>query len=248
MIGVIGGMGPYASIDLIKKILDMTKATSDQEHIPLSLISVPHLIEDRTAFLLGKSQTNPGIVLSKIAMQLIEQGATIIGMPCNTAHSPSIIAEIKNRIPDKIIFINMIEKVVHYIINEYPKISKVGVLATSGTLKTRIYNDELENNGLMTIMLSEDDQMKLVEPSIYNKDHGIKSNSDPVSRKATKDLEKAISLLADAGAETIIMGCTEIPLAINKTHYGPIPLIDSTKVLASTLILESKSEKYSLIK
>ena len=144
MIGVIGGMGPYEGIDLIKKVLDMTKATSDQEHIPLSLISVPHLIEDRTAFLLGKSQTNPGIILSKIAMQLIEQGATIIGMPCNTAHSPSIIAEIKNRIPDKIIFINMIEKVVHYIINEYPKISKVGVLATCGTLKTRIYNDELE--------------------------------------------------------------------------------------------------------
>ena len=73
MIGVIGGMGPYAGIDLIKKILDMTKATSDQEHIPLSLISVPHLIEDRTAFLLRKSQTNPGIVLSKIAMQLSQK-------------------------------------------------------------------------------------------------------------------------------------------------------------------------------
>ncbi len=242
MIGVIGGMGPYAGIDLVKKIFDMTKATSDQEHVPLSLISVPHLIEDRTEFLLGKSRTNPGIVLSKIAMQLIEQGATAIGMPCNTAHSPSIIAEIKDRIPENIIFVNMIEKVVHYIINEYPKISKVGLLATSGTLKTRIYNDELENNDLMTIMLSEDDQMRLVEPSIYNRDHGIKSNSDPVSKKATKDLEKAIDLLASDGAEAIIMGCTEIPLAIKNTHHGSLPLIDSTKVLASALILETKSE------
>ena len=140
----------------------------------------------------------------------------------------------------------MIDKVVHYIINEYPKISKVGVLATSGTLKTRIYNDELENNGLMTIMLSEDDQMKLVEPSIYNKDHGIKSNSDPVSRKATKDLEKAISLLADAGAETIIMGCTEIPLAIKRTQHDSLPLINTTKILATALLLETKPDAINI--
>ena len=83
MIGVIGGMGPYAGIDLVKNIFDMTKASSDQEHVPLSMISLPHLIEDRTAFLLGKSQNNPGIILSEIAMKLIEQGATAIGMPCN---------------------------------------------------------------------------------------------------------------------------------------------------------------------
>ena len=82
MIGVIGGMGPYAGIDLVKNIFDMTKASSDQEHVPLSMISLPHLIEDRTAFLLGKSQNNPGIILSEIAMKLIEQGATAIGMPC----------------------------------------------------------------------------------------------------------------------------------------------------------------------
>ena len=179
-------------------------------------------------------------------MKLIEQGATIIGMPCNTAHSPSIIAEIKNRIPDKIIFINMIEKVVHYIINEYPKISKVGVLATSGTLKTRIYNDELENNGLMTIMLSEDDQMKLVEPSIYNKDHGIKSNSDPVSKKAKENLEKAIDVLGNDGAEAIILGCTEIPLAIKRTQHDSLPLINTTKILATALLLETKPDAINI--
>jgi len=242
MIGVIGGMGPYAGIDLVKKIFDMTKASSDQEHVPLSMMSVPHLIEDRTAFLLGKSQTNPGSILSKIAMKLIEQGATAIGMPCNTAHSPKIIKEIKNRIPEHIIFVNMIEKVVDHIINEYPRISKVGILATSGTLKTRIYDEELENNNLMTIVLSENDQKTLVEPSIYNKNHGIKSNSDPVSKKATKDLEKAIDLLANDGAEAIILGCTEIPLAIKETHHGSLPLIDSTKILARALIIETKPD------
>ena len=242
MIGVIGGMGPYAGIDLIKKIFDMTKASSDQEHVPLSMISVPHLIDDRTAFLLGRSQTNPGIILSEIAMQLIEQGATAIGMPCNTAHSPKIISEIKNHIPEHIIFVNMIEKVADHIINEYPGISKVGILATSGTLKTRIYDEELGHNDLMTITLSENDQITLVESSIYDEDHGIKSNSDPVSKKAREDLEKAIALLANAGAEAIILGCTEIPLAIKGTHHESIPLIDSTKVLARALLLETNPD------
>ena len=242
MIGVIGGMGPYAGIDLIKKIFDMTKASSDQEHVPLSMISVPHLIDDRTAFLLGRSQTNPGIILSEIAMQLIEQGATAIGMPCNTAHSPKIISEIKNHIPEHIIFVNMIEKVADHIINEYPGISKVGILATSGTLKARIYDEELAHNDLMTITLSENDQITLVESSIYDEDHGIKSNSDLVSKKAREDLEKAIDLLANAGAEAIILGCTEIPLAIKGTHHESIPLIDSTKVLARALLLETNPD------
>ena len=131
---------------------------------------------------------------------------------------------------------------------EYQQISKVGILATSGTLQTKIYDEELENNDLIPIVLSENDQMTLVDPSIYDKGYGIKSNSDPVSKNAKENLEKAIDVLGNDGAEAIILGCTEIPLAINKKHYGPIPLIDSTKVLASTLILESKSEKYSLIK
>ena len=94
----------------------------------------------------------------------------------------------------------------------------------------------------MTITLSENDQITLVESSIYDEDHGIKSNSDLVSKKAREDLEKAIDLLANAGAEAIILGCTEIPLAIKATHHESIPLIDSTKVLARALLLETNPD------
>ena len=246
MIGVIGGMGPYAGIDLVKNIFDMTKASSDQEHVPLSMISLPHLIEDRTAFLLGKSQNNPGIILSEIAMKLIEQGATAIGMPCNTAHSPKIISEIMKRIPKHIIFVNMIEKVVEHIMKEYQQISKVGILATSGTLQTRIYDEELENNDLIPIVLSENDQMTLVDPSIYDKGYGIKSNSDPVSKKAKENLEKAIDVLVNDGAEAIILGCTEIPLAIKGAQHDLLPLINTTKILATALLLETKPDAINI--
>ena len=246
MIGVIGGMGPYAGIDLVKNIFDMTKASSDQEHVPLSMISLPHLIEDRTAFLLGKSQNNPGIILSEIAMKLIEQGATAIGMPCNTAHSPKIISEIMKRIPKHIIFVNMIEKVVEHIMKEYQQIWKVGILSTSGALQTRIYDEELENNDLIPIVLSENDQMTLVDPSIYDKGYGIKSNSDPVSKNAKENLEKAIDVLGNDGAEAIILGCTEIPLAIKRTQHDSLPLINTTKILATALLLETKPDAINI--
>ena len=115
MTGVIGGMGPYAGLDLIKKIFDLSTAASDQEHIPLMMISCPHLIGDRTNFLLGKSQINPGTAIAEISRRLIMQGASIIGMPCNTAHSKVILNEIIKNIPKNIFFINMVEKTVKYI-------------------------------------------------------------------------------------------------------------------------------------
>ena len=70
MIGVVGGMGPYAGLDLIKKIFDLTKADQDQDHVPLAMISVPHKIEDRTKFLEGQNEKNPGIEIARIVNQL----------------------------------------------------------------------------------------------------------------------------------------------------------------------------------
>ena len=66
MIGVVGGMGPYAGLDLVQKIFDETNAKTDQDHIPIAMISVPHIIEDRTEFIVGNTDVNPGIAISKI--------------------------------------------------------------------------------------------------------------------------------------------------------------------------------------
>ena len=115
MIGVVGGMGPYAGLDLVKKIFDLTKADQDQNHVPLAMISVPHKIEDRTKFLEGAIDINPGIEISRIVNQLSKQGASFIGMPCNTAHSPSIIKEVYNTMPRGVTFINMIVEVIKFI-------------------------------------------------------------------------------------------------------------------------------------
>ena len=175
MIGVVGGMGPYAGLDLIKKIFDLTDAITDQGHIPVSMLSIPHQIEDRTKYLLDPTLDNPGIAIGKVVRKLAETGAYVVGMPCNTAHSPPIFNEIKNQIPSDIIFVHMIEEVVGWIVEKHPIVKKVGILATAGTIYSNVYHDELIKNGLRPITLEKTDQKEFVDEAIYNASFGIKS-------------------------------------------------------------------------
>ena len=145
-----------------------------------AMISVPHKITDRTKFLEGETNINPGIEISNIVRQLSDQGASVIGMPCNTAHSSKIINEVYNSIPEGITFVNMVSEVIKFIKGEYPDIEQVGILATTGTMKAGVYNKELIDNDLKPIILSKENQKKLIDQAIYDKDFGIKSISNPV--------------------------------------------------------------------
>ena len=239
MIGIVGGMGPYAGLDLVRKIFDLTQANQDQDHVPLAMISVPHKITDRTKFLEGGTDINPGIEISNIVRQLSGQGASVIGMPCNTAHSSKIINEVYNSIPKGIIFINMVSDVIRFIKGEYPDVERVGILATTGTMKAGVYNKELIDNDLKPIILSKENQKKLIDQAIYDKDFGIKSISNPVQDIAKRKIHLAIESLIENKAEVVILGCTELPLAVNAASVKTIPLIDSTMILARSLLFKS---------
>ena len=238
MIGIVGGMGPYAGLDLVRKIFDLTQANQDQDHVPLAMISVPHKITDRTKFLEGETDINPGIEISNIVRQLSDQGASVIGMPCNTAHSSKIIKEVYNSIPEGITFVNMVSEVIKFIKGEYPDIERVGILATTGTMKADVYNKELFDNDLKPILLSKKNQKKLIDQAIYDKGFGIKSISNPVQDIAKRKIHLAIESLIDNKAEVVILGCTELPLAVNATSVKTIPLIDSTMILARSLLFK----------
>ena len=236
MIGIVGGMGPYAGIDLIKKIFDLTITKKDQDHVPITMISTPHRIPDRTKFIKGEIKKNPAIEISKIIKKLSNQGASIIGMPCNTAHSPIIINEILARLPKNIEFIHMIKEVVNFINNNYKKKSKIGIIATSGTIKAKLYNNELIKNNLQPINISDENQINLIDSAIYDKNYGIKSISNPITNRALDNIIMAMDLLIKKKVEIIILGCTELPLAINMKSYQSIPLLDSTTILAKSLL------------
>ncbi len=246
IIGIVGGVGPYAGLDLVRKIFDQTTAKNDQDHIPVSLFSFPELIPDRTEFLLNNNCENPGVPIAEIIKLLYKNGAKTIGIPCNTAHSPIILKCLFDNLKKdniEINFVNMIEETAIYINEKFPNIKNVGLLSTTGTLKTNIYNSMFKTYNLEIITVSNEIQNQFVQPAIYDKEFGIKAFSNPINPKATKNINHGALSLKEMGAEAIILGCTELPLAISTSLIVNLPTIDPTMILARALIKKVAPEK-----
>jgi aspartate racemase len=218
MIGIVGGVGPYAGLDLAEKIFDETVANTDQEHLPVALISVPGTIAE--------------------VLRLETVGAGVVGIPCNTAHAPQIF-DIMTAELDKsgstARLLHMIEEIAGFIRRRFPKIETVGVLSTTGTQIAGVYPHYLEREGLR--VLQPDGKLQSeIHAAIYDPESGIKARSNPVTDKARDRLLGGILYLEREGAEAIILGCSEIPLAVTDKMVGGVPMIDPTFVLARALI------------
>ena len=237
VIGIVGGVGPYAGLHLFKNILDQTAVRTDQEHLPIVMFSFPHLIRDRTEYLTGQLQENPGVSLSHIIEKLQRCGASVIGIPCNTAHALPIWQEITKNVSKDVILLNMIEETVKHIKKCHPQIKRVGVLSTTGTFNEKLYTSYLSQYELESIEVSPRLQKEYIHPAIYHKSYGIKSN--PLSLiKAKEKLQHGIDFLVENGAEAIILGCTELSLVFPEEPQGTLPIIDSTTRLAHSLVTE----------
>jgi aspartate racemase len=245
MIGIVGGVGPYAGLDLAEKIFDETVASADQEHLPVALLSVPGKISERTEFILGNEPTNPAYVLAEVILKLEQLGATIVGIPCNTAHAPQIFDVITAELEkagSEVRLLHMIEEVAGFIRKRFPGIDTVGVLSTTGTHAAGVYPHFLEREGL-SVLQSDEKLQSEIHAAIYDPEYGIKACSNPVSEKARDKLLGGILSLQRAGAQAIILGCTEIPLAINDKMVGETLLIDPALVLARALIRSVAPDK-----
>ena len=240
MIGIVGGVGTFAGIDLYRKIYKHADARTDQDHLPLALVSVPAKVLDRTMFLQGEVEENPGIAIAGIIKTLASAGAEIVGIPCNTAHSPLIFNEILKRIPGNVKLIHMIEEVGRHISSDFPEIRKAGILGTNGTYLSKVYTDVLSAYNIEALYPEESMQKSLVHPAIYDKSYGIKAFSDPVTDRSRHDLLEVASSLVSRGSEAIILGCSEIPLAIQETKIEQSIVIDSVAILAKALISNSR--------
>ncbi len=227
-IGIIGGMGPMATIDLYRKIIEVTPANSDNDHIHV-VIDSNTLIPDRTDYILGKGK-DPAMEMIRTAISLENMGADFLIMACNTAYYyyDRIIPFIK--IP----MLNMIDETVKEIAKL--KMNTVGLLATDGVLASKVYEYKLNEYEINIIKPSEEGQ-KVVMDLIYN---GIKASdfSLDISRFRT-----VIEELYFSGAETLILGCTELPIAFERFSLKG-HTIDPTKILAEKAVqfaLKSKN-------
>lgn len=246
VIGVVGGLGPFAGVDLVRKIIKWTRASQDQDHLPVMLHSFPGWVPDRSTFLLGKASKNPGEVIGDIMAQLAMNGAEVIGMPCNTAHSPAILNEAFARLHatgKEVRFVSIIESAVKQVKEYCPGGGRVGLMGTLGTMQTRLYQNALEEAGYEPVMLDAAG-CDLIQEAISNTEYGVKACSDPVTPRARQSLlDAAWRLINEQKVATVILGCTEIPIAVTESRLGDIPVVDATTVLARELIRASCPER-----
>jgi len=246
IIGIVGGLGPYAGIDLNKKIFDQTISSRDQDHLNVLLASFPGQISDRTEYIYDKTIENPAFQIYNVIKILNDQGADVIGIPCNTAHCTHIFDVIQKMILNnnmEINLINMIEETALFMQNHYGSVKTAGILATNGTVYTNIYTDVFSKYRISVLNPDDEIQNNCVHRAIYDNLFGIKSISDPVDKRAIHLLNKSVDHLIENSADAIILGCTEIPMALAKMNKASVPFVDPTLILARALVKQVAPEK-----
>lgn len=224
-VGIFGGMGPEATANFYAEIVRLTPAKKDQEHLPVLIYSLPQVPDRSSCIASGSREIVP--YLTHAVKKLERGGASFIAIPCNTVHYYHADMQRAVRIP----VLNMITEAADAIKREYPQASTVGLLATSGTVRTKLYEDELTKRGLKVVLPDETTQQCCVMDAVYS----IKSGG---SKNTQADLlARAGSKLIQSGADVLLLGCTEIPLAFD-VKRSRVPVVNATQVLASAAIRE----------
>lgn len=223
--GILGGMGPAATVDLFDRIVQATPARRDQDHIPILIVNDPAIPDRTQAILHGGEDPTPRMRAG--IHKLAAMGAAYIAIPCNTAHH--YLPGLQSTAP--IPLLDMIGETVSAIRRIHPALQRVGVLATSGTLAVGLYQKRLQEAGLTPVEPTPAEIEGLMD-AIYGP-RGVKSAG--ATDEARAGLRAVGQALVERGAQALILGCTEIPLAL---HDGdlPVPLIASSQCLAEAVV------------
>lgn len=217
MLGVIGGMGPLATADFFRKLIDATPAERDQDHIPVLIHSVPQVPSRPAAILHGGPSPLPALLQAR--ERLIAAGATLFVMPCNTAHYwyDDLVAGCG--VP----FIHIVDAVAARL---PPNAQELAIIATRATLQSRVFEDRLARHGI-----------GLTAPDEATYDNAVQPAIDQVKRGALREggalLEPVVRSLLERGVAAVVLACTELPVAL-EAIASPLAMrcIDSTEALA----------------
>ncbi len=223
IIGILGGMGPEATADLYMRIIRATPVEKDQDHYRV-IIDSNAKIPDRTPAILGTGPS-PLPMMLETGRNLQRAGADFIIMPCNTAHYFHSQLQEGLEVP----VLHMIRLSAEETRRSHPDVHRAGLLATDGTLASRLYQESYGDQGIEIIAPTEETQKQVMD-AIYKhiKRGGLKTGG--------RLLHTAAHELIDAGAEAIICGCTEVSLVL---HDGDLtaPVIDPLQVLAEKTVM-----------
>lgn len=219
VLGILGGLGPMATVYFYEMLTRHTQAVCDQDHIDV-IINSRATTPDRTAYILGESTDNPFDVMAQDAQRLVTFGADMLAIPCNTAHYFYDRLNESVQIP----ILNMVKQTV---LRAKSECDKVGILATTGTVQTRTYQRICEQHGLACAVPDTQKQQAVMD-IIY----GDIKQGKPADMQAFAEVTNA--LRAD-GCTRVILGCTELSL-IKRDEGLDGFYIDSMEVLAKCAI------------
>ncbi len=221
-IGVVGGMGPWATLDFFEKVLRLTPARRDQEHLRLIIDNNP-TIPDRGPAILGDGE-DPTPALVATARNVEAAGADLIVIPCNTAHYfyPAIQAAV--RVP----VLHIMQEVARAAGRRFPGLRRVGLLGTTATARSGLFQEAFRPQGV-AVLVPDGRGQEAIDRLIYaikaqRVDDNIRSGGTAVGRG-----------LAEAGAEAMVLGCTELPLVMSEDGLG-LPVLDSNLILAESAV------------
>ena len=221
-LGILGGMGPLATADLFRKIVLMTRAQCDSDHIRI-YIDDNAFIPDRTAAILNGGPS-PMPQMEDSLRKLERCGADVIIMPCNTAHYFLPQLQARTALP----ILSMLRAAAQASARNYPG-KTAAILGTRGTLSTGLYNRAMEEAGV-SFLIPPPEVQDLLMRVIYD---GVKAGAPPAHYR--EDLLLAVQKMTDLGADFFVLGCTELPLAFANLELQ-LPLVDATTELARAAI------------
>jgi len=221
--GVIGGMGPEATVDLMRRVIRATPAREDEDHVHMLVDNNPH-VPSRIRAIIDKTGESPVPCLREMARRLETAGADFLAIPCNTAHV--YYDEIASAV--SIPVLHMIRLTAQSVLADCPGIRRVGALASDAVLNTALYEDCFRETGVSVLYPAQE-----VQERIMGAIRAVKAGSLGPVEKAV--LREAAQDLLGQGAEALVVACTELSM-ISDTLTGVEPVYDAAQILAEAIV------------
>lgn len=226
IVGILGGMGPEATVDLLRRIVAATPARDDADHIHTLIDNNPK-VPSRIAALIDGTGPSPAPELVRMATQLESNGATVLAIACNTAHwyAPDIVRAV--RIP----LLDMIELTADRLRAAGHR--RVGLLASTAVLRIGLYESALTRRGLALSLPAR-------QPELMDVIRAVKAGDTGPAHRATF---RAVAEALDADA--LLIACTELSVIAGALDGLPRPVVDALDVLAQEIVRQAVGEAAS---
>ncbi len=233
IVGVLGGMGPLATLDFMRKMLQATPAVVDQEHVPVVASSIPQ-VPDRTQAFRGEG-TSPLAAMVASGRRLVAAGAGLAVMPCNTAHLWFDEIQQSLGLP----MLHLVDAALEEAVIAAGPGGRIGLLATDATLASGLYVNRAlppgAGPGVQWVLPTAGEVLTLLMPGVA----AVKAGQLPVGAGL---LMEAVQALKRRGAAAVVLGRTEIPLVLDADNT-PLPVVDATAALARRAVAWSLAQR-----